>query len=149
VLCSVKCLNRCSFDETKRLLSELLDIYGTRVEPDVDDKIGYVRALISRARIPQLHEAEDNWTAALLQNKIYHPFEEEGLICVLIDLFISSIQFQCGNSDGSQDMFPQAVEVIRRKRSEFLMPGLGTYLFDYVRLESESVAGFQLPEIAY
>jgi hypothetical protein len=133
------------FDKAACSINELLDIYGTIVEPDVDDKVGHVRTLISKARISQLHEAEDNWTAALLQNKTYNPFEEEVFTRGLIYLFISFIRFQSGHFGGSQDMFQNAVEVIRRRRPQFLMPGLGTYLFDYVISELKSVAGFVLP----
>ena len=113
------------FDEAKRSISELLDMYSTIVEPDLDDRVGHVRTLISRARISQLHEAADNWIAALLQNKTYNPLEEEDFTCGVIYLFISLIRFQCGDGDGSQDMFQKAVEVIRKKRPQFLMPGLG------------------------
>ena len=136
------------FLKAESLLIELLDIYGTLVELDVDDKVGHVRALISWARISQLHEAEHNWTAALLQNKNYNPYEEEVFTCAVIYLFISLVRFQCGNSDGSQDMFERAIEVFHRKRPQFLMPGLGTYLLDYVRSQLETAIGFVVPEIA-
>lgn len=48
------------FDKAAYSINELLGIYGTIIKPDVDDKIGHVRTLISKARISQLHEAEDN-----------------------------------------------------------------------------------------
>lgn len=142
-------IRQARFDKAEDSISELLDIYGGMVEPDIDDKVGHVRTLISRARISHLHEAEHNWTAALLQNRTYNPLEEEVFTCGVIYLFISLIRFQSGSGvRQSQDMFQKAIEVIRRKRPQFLMPGLGTYLFDFVRLELESVAGFILPEIA-
>jgi len=75
------------------------DVYGTTVEPDVDDKAGHVRTLISGVRASQLHEAEDNWTAALAQNKSYSPFAEVST-CGVIYLFISLARFQSVCVDG-------------------------------------------------
>lgn len=80
-------------------------MYGTLDEPDVDDKVGHVRALISRARISQLSDAEDNWTAALIQNRAHNPEEEKIFTCGVIYMFISLTRFRRGNGNGSQDMF--------------------------------------------
>lgn len=90
------------FNEAECLISELLDIYDTIPEPDIDDRVGHVRTLISKARISQLHEAEGNWTAALLQNKKYNPFEEEVFTCGAIYLFISYTRLQSGYIEGSR-----------------------------------------------
>ena len=35
------------------------------------------------------------------------------------------------------------------RNPQFLMPGLGTYLFDYVRSELESLAGLVFPKMTY
>lgn len=66
----------------------------------------------------------------------------------MIYLFISFVRFQLGDIDGSRATFKNAGEVIRKKRPQFLMPGVGTYLFDNVRSELLSKAGWILPKIA-
>jgi tetratricopeptide (TPR) repeat protein len=136
------------FDRAECIISELLGIYSKIAEPDVNDKVGHVRTLIARARVSQLCEAEENWNAALLQNRAYNPFEEEVFTCGVIYLFISFVRLQLDDVDGSRGTFKKAIEVIRRKRPQFLMPGMGTYLFDSIRSELQSRAGLILPEIA-
>ncbi len=130
------------------LTIELLGIYSRVAEPDVNDRVGHVQTLIARARISQLDEAERHWHAVLLQNRAYNPLEEEVFTCGVIYLFMSSARFQLGDIDGSRATFKKAVEVIRKKRPQFLMPGIGTYLFDNVKLELLSRAGWTLPKIA-
>ncbi|PIA82971.1 hypothetical protein CB0940_12201 [Cercospora beticola] len=137
------------FDKAKALLDDILILYDTLAEPDVDDKVGHVRALISRARISSFPEAEGYWTTALLQNEIYNPGEEEVFTCGVIYLFIAFIRVKCGDWSGSQGMLKKAIEVIRARRPQFLIPGLGTYLFDYVRSELEDVVDFSLPDGAW
>ena len=135
------------FDGAECIISELLGIYSKIAEPDVDDRVGHVRTLIARARLSQSSEAEWHWNAALLQNRAYNPDEEEVFTCGVIYLFISCVRFQQDNVDGSRGTFKKAIEVIRRKRPQFLMPGIGTYLFDAVRSGLQSRVGFILPEI--
>jgi tetratricopeptide (TPR) repeat protein len=53
------------FHEAKTLIKELLDLYDKLSEPDINDKAGHVKALIARARISHLYEAEGYWMAAL------------------------------------------------------------------------------------
>ena len=136
------------FDMGECIVRELLGIYSKIAEPDVNDRVGHVRTLIARARVSQLCEAEEHWNAALMQNRAYNPFEEEVFTCGVIYLFISSVRFQLDDVDGSRGIFKKAIEVIRRKRPQFLMPGMGTYLFDSIRSELQSRAGLILPEIA-
>jgi len=135
-------------DRAEYLISELLGIYSRIADPDVDDRVGHVRTLTARARISQLCEAEWHWNAALLQNSVYNPLEEEVFTCGVIRLFISFVRFQLEDVDGSRCIFEKATEVICRKRPQFLMPGMGTYLFDFVRSELQSRAGWVLPKIA-
>ena len=135
-------------DRAESLTNELLDIYSRIAEPDVNDRVGHVRTLIARARISDLCEAEKHWNAALRQNKVYNPLEEEVFTCGVIYLFISFVRFQLRDVDGSRCSFKKATEVICKKRPQFLMPGIGTYLFDFVRSELQSRAGWVLPKIA-
>ena len=141
-------IRQSRFARAKCLTGELLDSYSQIVEPDVNDKVGHVRTLIARARVSQLCEAEEQWNAALLQNKAYNPFEEEVFTCGVIYLFISFVRFQLDDVDGSRDYFKKASDVISTKRPQVLMPGMGTYLFDSVRSDLQSRAGFILPKIA-
>lgn len=135
-------------DEAERWINKLLGIYSTIEEPNIDDKVGHVRTLMARARISELHEAENKWTDALLRNKIYNPVEEEVFTCGFIYLCIASVRSRLGDIANSREMFQRAERVIRKKRPQFLMPGVGTYLFDTVRSELKSMAGLVLQEIA-
>ena len=134
------------FDRAKQIIGELVAIYSNVAEPDVNDRVGHVRTLIAKARVSQLCEAEENWNAALLQNRVYNPFEEEVFTCGVIYLFVSFVRFQLDDIDGSRNTFKKATEVIRRKRPQFLMPGMGTYLFDSVKSDLRSEAGLALLE---
>jgi tetratricopeptide (TPR) repeat protein len=136
------------FDRAECIISELLGIYSKIAEPDVNDRVGHVRTLIAWARVSQLCKAKEHWNAALLQNRAYNPFEEEVFTCSVIYLFISSVRFQLDDVDGSGSTFKKAIEVIRRKRPQFLIPGIETYLFDSIRSELQSRPGLILPEIA-
>lgn len=137
-------IRRCRFDNADVLINEILGIYSRLTEPDIIDRLGHVRALIARARISPLCEAEGRWSDALDWNRKYNPFEEEVFTCGLVYLFICSIRFQLGNWDGSRAAFNHAMEVINGKMPQFLIPGVGTYLFDSVRLQIKSVAGWVL-----
>ena len=141
-------IRRDRFDRAKCIIFELLEIYGKIAEPDITDRVGHVRTLIARARVSQLCEAKEHWNAALLQNKTYNPVEEEVFTCGVIYLFLSFVHFQLDDVDGSRGTFEKASEVICRKRPQFLMPGMGTYLFNSIRSELRSRAGLVLAEIA-
>jgi len=140
-------IRRCQLKNAGILISEILGIYSRLTEPDIIDRLGHVRALIAWARISPLSEAEERWSAALWWNRKYNPLEEEVFTCGLVYLFICSIRFQLGNLDGSGAVFNRAMEVISRKKPQFLMPGVGTYLFDSVRLQIKRAAGWVLPGI--
>jgi len=138
-------VRRCRFDKADSLLTELRDIYSRLIEPDIVDRLGHVRALIALARISPLSEAEVRWNEALDLNRKYNPFEEEAFTCGLIYLFICSTRLKLGNLDGSKAAFNHAVEVFRKRRPQFLIPGVGTYLFDDVQCQIKSLAGWMLP----
>jgi hypothetical protein len=134
-------------DRAECITSELLGIYSKIAEPDVNERVGHVRTLIARARISRLPEAERHWNAALLQNRAYNPLKEEVFTCGVIYLFISSVRFQLENLDGSRVFFRRAIEVLCRKKPQFLMPGVGTYLLDSVRSDLKSTASWMVPSI--
>ena len=130
-------IRRHQFESAEILISEILGIYSRLTEPDIVDRLGHVRALIAWARISPLSEAEERWSDVLKWNRKYNPFEEEVFTCGLVYLFICSIQFQLGNLDSGRAALNRAMEVISRKRPQFLIPGVGTYLYDSVRLQIE------------
>ena len=138
-------IRRYRFDNAEILITEILAIYGGLTEPDIIDRLGHVRALIARARISPLSEAEERWSDALNWNRKYNPLEEEVFTCGLVYLFICFIRFQLGNWDGSRAAFNHAMQIINGRMAQFLIPGVGTYLFDSVRLQIKSVAGWVLP----
>ncbi|KAF1938205.1 hypothetical protein EJ02DRAFT_410808 [Clathrospora elynae] len=132
------------FHEAGTLIKELMDMYDKLSEPDVNDKVGHVRALIAQARISQVYEAELCWMAALNQNNIYNPGEEEVFTCGIIYLFLSFTRLQLGRVEESTHASRQAREVISRKRPQYLIPGIGTYYFDSATFELQSRAGWKL-----
>ena len=138
---------RSRFHNAEILITEVLGSYNRLARPDIVDRLGHIRALIARARILPLSEAERCWKDALNYNRRYNPFEEDVFTCGLVYLFICSIRFQLGNLDTSRIAFNRAIGIIGSKRPQFLIPGVGTYLFDSVRLQIKSVATCLLPVI--
>jgi hypothetical protein len=51
-------VRRCQFDKANSLLTKLRDIYSKLIEPNIVDRLGYVRALIALTRISPLSKAE-------------------------------------------------------------------------------------------
>ena len=129
------------------LVEELLTIYGTLSDPDITDRLGHVRALIAWARISPLPEAEMRWSAALRQNAAYNPGEDDVFTCGVIHLFISYVRFLLHDVGGSWEAFCRAVAVFSRRRPQFLIPGVGTYLYESIRVGLRSVTGWELPKV--
>ncbi|KAH8792183.1 hypothetical protein F5882DRAFT_400121 [Hyaloscypha sp. PMI_1271] len=127
------------------LIEELLATYNNLTEHDINDQVGHVRALIAWARISEPSEAVVRWHNAFHWNKIYDPSEEDVFTCGVIFLFISLAYFKLGNTDESWASFNRAAETMSRKQPQFLIPGVGTYLYDFARRELWSLAGWLLP----
>ncbi|KAH8674440.1 hypothetical protein BGZ60DRAFT_404034 [Tricladium varicosporioides] len=127
------------------LIKELLANYNRLTEHDINDQVGHVRALIAWARISEPSTAVARWHTALSWNKIYHPSEGDVFTCGVIYLFMSLAYFKIGDTDESWASFNRAVEIIRKKEPQFLIPGVGTYLYDFAWREIWSVAGWVLP----
>lgn len=127
------------------LIQELLTIYKKLTEHDINDQVGHVRTLIAWARISEPSQAVVRWYTAFHWNKIYNPSEEDVFTCGVIYLFISLAYFKLGNADESWASFNRAAEIISRKKPQFLIPGVGTYLYDFAWRELWSVAGWLLP----
>ena len=131
----------------ERLIKEILAIYNRLTEHDTNDQVGHVRALIALARISAPSERVVRWQTAYHWNKIYNPSEEDVFTCGVIYLFISLAHLQLGDKHESWASFDRASEIIRKKKPQFLMPGVGTYLYDFARRELWSAAGWQLPGV--
>lgn len=69
-------------------------------------------------------------------NRKYNPIEEV-FTCGLAYLFICSVRLQIGDVDGGKAALERAMSVVSRRRPQFLIPGVGTYLYDSVRLQIE------------
>ncbi|QSS60252.1 hypothetical protein I7I51_05049 [Histoplasma capsulatum] len=109
------------------LTRELITIYDNLREPDIVDRLGHVRALIAFARVaPSPEDALERWKDVLLWNRFYNPLEEEVFTCGVVYLFL---WFKLGDIDKSTECFQNAMQVIERKQRQFLIPGIGTYLF--------------------
>lgn len=134
------------FDKAGRLLVELCNIYAKLVDPDIVDRHGHLRAFISLARISPVSEVESRWITALNLGRRYYPLEEEVFIVALMHLFICAARLLRGDMEGGKAAFDYAAEICRIKSPQFVMPGLGTYLFDDVRCQIESLVGWELPQ---
>jgi ATP/maltotriose-dependent transcriptional regulator MalT len=121
--------------KAEKLTKEVLDTYSKLTEPGIVDRLGHVRALIAWARISPIEEAEGRWNSALRQNKVYNPFEEDVFTCAVIHLCISSVRFGLGDVTGGRAAFKAAKVILDKKRPQFLIPGVGTYVFDSAMLE--------------
>jgi hypothetical protein len=71
---------------------------------------------------------------------IYNLSEEDVFTYGVIFLFISLAYFRLGIADESWASFNRAAEIIRRKEPQFLIPGVGTYLYNFAWRELWSVA---------
>jgi hypothetical protein len=129
------------------LIKELLEIYNRLSEHDTNDQVGHIRTLIAWARISTPSKAVVRWHAAYYWNKLYNPSEEGVFTCGVIYLFISLAYFKLGDEDKSRASFDCASEIISRKKPQFLMPGVGTYLYSFARRELWTAARWQLPGV--
>jgi tetratricopeptide (TPR) repeat protein len=138
-------IRRNRFDAAKHLLQEVSNIYATLVEPDIVDRLGHVRAFIALARIAPFSEAESCWMNALNLGRRYNPDEEEVFIVALIFLFLCFTRLRNGDQEGGKAAFDYAAGICRTKPPQYLIPGAGTYLFDYTQHQIVSIAGWRLP----
>ncbi|CAM1503448.1 Fc.00g082240.m01.CDS01 [Cosmosporella sp. VM-42] len=116
--------------DAKSLVDELFDTYGKLEELDIVDRLGHVRALIADARLsPGPDHAVARWANVLAWNKFYNPSEEEVFTCGVAYLALSASWHRLGNWDISTSCLQKADYVLARKQAQFLIPGLGTYVF--------------------
>lgn len=136
-------------DDAEDLIRELLARFGSLQELDVIDRLGHVRALIAFARVsPSVYDALHRWNDVLVWNKCYNPLEEEVFTCGVVYLFLCITSYNLGDIDQSMESFNKAMRVIDGKGPQFLIPGVGTYLFHSVSGRVESTTGWRLPAFA-
>ncbi|KAJ5917527.1 hypothetical protein N7466_011081 [Penicillium verhagenii] len=114
-------------------VTELLAIYGNLGEIDIVDRLGHVRTLIAFARLSLFaQDALRRWSDVLAWNKFYNPLEEEVFTCCVAYHAISNALNALGNTIESSENFCKATEISRRRSFQFLIPGVGTYIYDQV-----------------
>lgn len=132
-------------DKGRRLLGEIIRLYNALGERDIVDRLGHVRALIASARVTANSvEEERQWTSALLWNRAYNPLEEEVFTCGVIYLFMGLARYRQGNVDGSNESLARAHQVLTTQKRRFLIPGMGTYMFDYIRSTIATETGWSV-----
>lgn len=129
-------------EEARHLVDKLLCMYNSLIAPDIVDRLGHVRALIAAARVSGLEDAEKFWTDALYWNNFYNPLEEEVFTCGVIYMYMCLGQYKLGKSSGSREYLEHARRVFGKKRRQFLIPGVGTYLLDFVINEVDTLTGW-------
>ncbi|KFY28409.1 hypothetical protein V491_00478 [Pseudogymnoascus sp. VKM F-3775] len=131
--------------DAENLIRELLARFGSLREPDITDRLGHVRALIAFARVStSVYDALRRWNDVLVWNRYYNPLEEEVFTCGVVYLFLCITSYNLGDIDQSIENFNKAERVIGGKGPQFLIPGVGTYLFHNVSSCVESTTGWRL-----
>ncbi|KAI0203074.1 hypothetical protein F4808DRAFT_51475 [Astrocystis sublimbata] len=139
------------YDDANIAVQELLTIYSKLQEPDMVDRLGHVRTVIAAARIASvaapLKVTSQIWESALQCNKQYNPFERDVFTCGVIYLFLYVTWHKLGNTDSSMTYLRKATQVFQRRKRQYLIPGMGTYLFRHICNEAYLVIGYYI-EIA-
>lgn len=116
--------------EATTVLKGLITLFKGIRHPDIIDRLGHVRLYMTLARAGPSGQSVIYWREALRLNKAYNPYEEEVFTCAVIYLNLSWLSYCEGQSDQGQKTYAQASKVLQRKRPEYLLPGIGTYVYD-------------------
>ncbi|KPM42306.1 hypothetical protein AK830_g4274 [Neonectria ditissima] len=112
------------------LVLQLLDTYTMLNDVDVVDRLGHVRTLILYARMAsEWEDAAKRWAQVLHWNAFYNPREEEVFTCGVAYLFLHASFHRLERPGESSTSLQQAINVLGKKQPQFLIPGLGTYIF--------------------
>lgn len=133
------------FVAAEDILVEVSGLYEKLVTPDIVDRLGHVRSLIGLARISPPVEAESRWVEVLELGRRYNPEEEEVFTVAFVHLCICVVRLQHRNIAGAKEEFAHAAAICRTKIPQFLIPGVGTYLFDDVKYRIGAMTGWKLP----
>jgi hypothetical protein len=129
-------------------VEELLAIYGNLQNVDIVDRLGHVRTLIAFARLSTTAQDElQRWLGVLALNKFYNPLEEEVFTCCIAYYAISNTLCALGNPIGTFENHHKATRIIQTKCRQFLIPGVGTYIYDNIfRISMRNLEGISVGE---
>lgn len=123
-------IKRGNHGAASSLVSELFGMYNGMQEPDIVDRLGHIRTLIAFARLsPTNEEAISRWNSVLTWGHLYNPLDGDVFLCGVVYLFLCLAWYQLGDINSSWASFQSALEVIRTKRRQYFIPGVGTYVF--------------------
>jgi hypothetical protein len=112
------------------LARELLGIYVNLREPNIVNQLRHIRVLIAFTCVSKIPEDTiKQWKDVLNWNRFYNPLEEQVFTYGVIYLFLCILWYRLRNIYTSIECFRSTIEVFRKKQHQFLIPGIGTYLF--------------------
>lgn len=125
----------------KAILEDLLTLFGGLNSLDIVDRLGHVRLHMTLARSCTPEQSRPHWREALRLNEAYNPSEEEVFTCAVIYLNLSWLSYCEGELGLGRDMSARAREVLKKRRPEYLLPGIGTYVYDdsLCKLQTEAL----------
>ncbi|KAK3687214.1 hypothetical protein B0T22DRAFT_122501 [Podospora appendiculata] len=131
-----------NYEEARHHVEQLLPMFNSLIAPDIVDRLGHVRTLMAAARVSGLDDAEKFWSDALYWNNFYNHSEEEVFTCGVIYMYMCLGQYKLGKRNGSREYLECAQRVFGSKGRQFLIPGVGTYLVDFVVKEVDTLTGW-------
>lgn len=89
---------------------------------------------IAFARLALRPEDEiERWTSVLDWGRAYNPGEEDVFLCGVVNLSLSSAYVKLGLFEEGIQHYEQATRILQKQVHQFLIPGIGTYLFRYAQ----------------
>ena len=58
-------------------------------------------------------------------------------------MYVCLVRYKLGNIEGSKESLDRAQGVFERRKRQFLIPGVGTYLFDFIVEEVQILTGWR------
>ena len=125
------------------LVCELLNQFTSLEEPDIVDRLGHVRTLVAFARLsPTWEESLSRWNNVLIWGRHYNPQDEDVFMCGVVYLFLCLAWYHLGHAEKSKEIFQVAMNVIAKRRHQYFIPGVGTYLFRGIYSQVQSMTGW-------
>jgi hypothetical protein len=97
------------------------------------------------ARTCAPEQAEFYWKGALRLNATYNPGEEEVFTCAVLYLHLSRYSYLSRDAEEGKRLHAHAYEILAKKKTQFLIPGVGTYIFDGIRARLLDIGVAALP----
>lgn len=114
------------------LTQEVLAKYEGLQDPDIIDRLGHIRALIASARLSPTGTAGGAWDKVLKVGYAHNPGEEV-FTCGVVRLFLGTACANLGNIELAHAHYLCANNIFQTQKPQFLIPGIGTYLFRCAR----------------